>query len=158
MSKSEKRIFSYDGTNKGKANWDLETKLSDDDAIKFLGGIDGENFKNSCAFEINKMKAGFKFSQNMVAWGFKLAEDAKNPPKALTLSTAIQKMVACRRPLVGENLKVVQHGARSKYCGQYTITDGGEYPSAAFYGRADKNGNWTPRGNTPQEVIDALTE
>ena len=154
------RTFKHNGKNK---NISVTTELTDAEAIAILGGINADGFNGKCAFEINKQMRGYKGSPALVAWGF---HNAENPQKGkaatVCLSVDVQGLVACGRPLAGEVdghvFKVVQHGGRSKYCGMYMVTDGGEYPSNEFYGRADGAGNWSPTKATPQAIIDQLTK
>ena len=158
MAKRTERTFEHDGK---KRSVKVTTKLTDDEAIKLLGGIDGDSFNAKCAFEINKMKEGYRAAPGLVAWGFHNAENPRKKFAPTTLALFVQHMVACRRPLAGEieghPFKVVQHGARSRHCGQYTVTDGAEYPDNEYYGRASEEGEWKPTGATPQAIVDHLT-
>ena len=167
MARSKKpttRVF--EGT-KRKVPFRVETILTDSEAIAILRATD-KKFPNDCADHIEIMgmsgKIKMKPKMNLVAWGFRLAGE---PPsaEAFTLPSKVLGMVAYRRPLSftvtddhGEDfdVKIACHGANSKYEGQYLITDGGDWPANAFYGRAQSDGLWKPTGITPACVVDAI--
>lgn len=161
------RIFKYDGRGK-KSDFNVTTKLTDTEAINLLTGGKGiqpgtesETFAEKCAFEIHKLAAGFRARGNMIAWGFKLAEEKANPVPASCLSASVLSMVRFRKPLKGEvdgePFKVSLCGARSRHSGKYTITDGGPFGQNRFYGYAEPNGAWTPARVTPPSVVAKLT-
>ena len=163
-----KRIFKYDG-RKRKADFNVTTELSDETAINLLtdgAGIEPGNvadtFASKCAFEIHKVANGFRGRDNMVAWGFKLAEEKANPVAPLVLGDSVLSLVAFRRPLRGEvnghPFKVSLCGERSRHCGKYAITDGKAFSESQFYGYAEPDGSWSPSRRTPEEVIAKLTE
>jgi hypothetical protein len=144
-----------------KPDFSVETTLTDEEAIKLLGGYEGQDFNAKCAFAIHTNSKGYRTNPNLLAWAFRKAEEKANPPEALTLNADILSMVACRRPLRGEvdgfPFKVQKCGDRSAYAGMYNITDDGEYPRNKFYGRATKDGEWSPTAITPAAVIKKLT-
>lgn len=148
----------------GKRNTvEVTTELTDAQAIKLLGGYEGDSFNAKCAFEINKMAQGYKAKDALVAWGFMNAHDNQNPTTVRVLAAEMRERVRTRRPLTGEvagfPFKVAQCGPRSRHCGKYTITGSGVYPNVAFYGHADEHtGEWKPTTATPEEIIAELTE
>jgi hypothetical protein len=164
---AKKRSFTYDGS-KGrypKPNFTVVTRLTDKQAIKLLGGTggpgtDGDTFDNTCAFEIHRMSEGATHKPNLVAWGFKKAEQYLRPE--VTLSEITRKTVAFRRPLKGivdgSPFRVSVCGENSKRRGSYSITDGGGFRDGQFYGYATPEGKWKPIHNTPMAIIKRLTE
>jgi hypothetical protein len=161
------RVFKYDGKGK-KADFNVTSTLSDEEAIDALTGGEGitpgteaESFPEKCAFEIHKAMNGFRARDNMIAWGFKLAEEGVNPPGGVTLSPFVLANCKFRKPLNGETdgepFKVALCGPKSKHFGDYCITDGGPFRSNRFYGYATPSGEWTPTRATPESVITKLT-
>ena len=146
----------------------VTTKLSDSEAIEILGGIaqTTETFDSKCAFEIHKLRHGFRCNEKMVAWGFISAERKSNPVtrEGVALSPIILSMVRERKPLripVGAGVvKVSKAGPGSKHAGSYILNNDEPFgsPRAVFYGFATPEGVFTPaRGATP-EVVEAVTK
>lgn len=169
MAKAKKQTMrTFEGTRKTKP-FTVETTLTDGEAIEILkGGTNNpaDSFNNKCAdaIEITAMLAAkpslkIKVSSNLVAWGFRIAEDTVNRV-TITLPEALTSLVAHRRPVTfevaGYPVKIMQHGENSKHCGQYMITDGNPWPNNEFYGRATPSGEWTPTRATSKEVIEAI--
>jgi hypothetical protein len=166
------RIFKYDGRGR-KADFNVSTKLTDAEAIDHLTGgkgitpgTDDETFQEKCAFEINKQANGFRARENMVAWGFKLAEEKAYPRAVLTINPDVAQTVRFRKPLYGEvegePFKIQLAGPNSRHCGSLLITDGGPFRKNRYYGRADQNDKgtftWKPTRETPACVIAKLAE
>lgn len=150
----------FEGLCKGSP-FEVTTTLTNEAAVTALRAS-GNEFSMNCADHVEI--EGSKFAKpNLVAWGFRKAEAILNAPAATTLSESVLKIVAFRRPLKtnveGFDIKVSLAGPNSKHCGKYIIGNGGVFrsPSARFYGYAEPDGSWTPRDDTPAEVIAALT-
>lgn len=167
-TKAPERVFPYDGRGR-KPDFEVRTRLTDQEAILELTngqgiqpGMASDTFESKCAFEIHKQAHGFGGRSNMIAWGFKLAEEKRNPVAPSKLSEEIRSMVRFRRPLTGEAegnpFRVSLCGDRSTHAGEYAITDGGPYGRNRFYGYAKPDGTWKPTRSTPKAVIDRLTE
>lgn len=153
-------IRRFEGMCKGDP-FVVETRLTNDAAVKALRES-GNDFNLNCADHVEI--EGSKFAKaNMIAWGFRKAEAILNAPEATCLSEAVRKIVAFKRPLktmAGDfPIKVSLAGERSKHHGKYLIGNGGAFrdPASRFYGFAEPDGSWTPRDETPAEVIEALT-
>lgn len=180
------RIFKYDGSRKGKRSFTVETELTDLEAINLLASkakdakmtdrernefIAQDSFVATCAFELNKLSQGFKVRDNLIAYAFKLAEEAANPVKPLRISAKVQGVVAHRRPLrdeaEGKPFKVSLCGSRSKRSGHIAISDDAPWGTGGcFYGYAKPvtgqkgvtHYEWLPTRSTPEAIIKALTE
>jgi len=150
----------FEGMCKG-APFTVETTLTNEAAVKILRAS-GNEFSMNCADHVEI--EGSRFAKpNLVAWGFRKAEALANAPEPTRLSEAILSIVKFRKPLkidVGEYpVKVSLAGPNSKHSGRYLIGNGGvfRHPDSRFYGYGEPDGSWTPRDETPQEVIEALT-
>ena len=157
-----KETRSFEGTRKGAA-FTIETKLTDDEAIKAIGGFDGSGFKPDCAFEIHRMAAGGNFKSHLVAWGFRMAEEALNPKVEITLSKKLRDLVRFRKPYSwitkeGEVIHIRLSGPNSRHAGKYALTNGMPFrdSSQKFYGFATPKGKWTPTHVTPEAVVAAV--
>jgi len=56
-----------------------------------------------------------------------------------------------------KTVKLVLLGAKSKYAGSVSITNGGKYPQAIWYGRVSPEGVFTPSAKLVPEFLTALT-
>lgn len=144
--------------NKRGVPFVTETTLTDAQAIKRLQR-QGIKFATDCAKAIHDMSGGFDASENLVAWGFRLAEEnAIN--KRIVIHPSILGPVGPRKPKTHDTpagpIKLAYCGENSQYHRQYTLTDGGAFghPDSRFYGRA------TPEGEiditAPAPIIELL--
>ncbi len=150
----------FEGTCKGDP-FTVETTLTNDQAVAALRAS-GNDFNLNCADHVEI--EGSRFAKpNLIAWGFRKAEALINAPEPTTLSEAVRKIVKFKKPLkimAGDYpVKVSLAGPNSKHHGRYLIGNGGvfRHPDSRFYGYGDPDGSWTPRDETPAEVIEALT-
>jgi hypothetical protein len=58
----------------------------------------------------------------------------------------------------GKPVKLSVLGVKSKFAGSVTITDGGKYPYATWYGRVSPDGTFVPSLKTAPEFVTALTD
>jgi len=146
---------------------EVTTKLSNAQAIKALGGYDGDTFEAKCAFEIHKLNAGFRCNEKLVTWGFVIAERKANPPKqreGVTFDVAkLRKVIRSRRPgrfeIEGRRYEVGFCGEASKHSGKFRVTNGEKYgsPHNEFYGYIDTDGVWTPTRKVCDVVLADVT-
>ena len=167
MAKKITRTFPYDGSKAFpvKANFEVETTLTNAEALAILEKDDSELGK-ACMMEVRKLDAGtFIVKPNLIAWAFKKAsEGIRTNHGVVVLGEHVTSCVSCGNPLPGEvdghPFLIQQHGARSKYDGQYKISDGVDWPAGAFYGRAVPNDDgvpeWKPTAATPAAIVEAL--
>ncbi len=156
-SKACERRFFYEGR---KRTLDFTTTITDDEAIDVLGGFLAPGRNGEHAVAIGQNAKGFDTKPWAVPWAMFAAHELLNPAKGVQLAAKFLKMKAPSKKLdeaFGCPFKIARHGAASKYNGMFTITNQVDYPKNAFYGRADAKGNWVPKSDTPQAVIDALT-
>ena len=72
MAKKAKKR-SFEGKRKG-VSFTHETTQTNAEAIEKLNAQDS-TFAADCAFAIAKMERGMKYRENLVAWGFRLADE-----------------------------------------------------------------------------------
>lgn len=154
------RRFAYDGSKSGKPSFEVTTNLTDDEAIALLDPNTAVGFREKCFFEIEKLKRGYRTSPNLLAWAFKMAEDARTQ-ETLKVSCDLLAKVKFRRPMrgvtpEGDAYEIKLAGNASKYAGQYLVTDGERFPGNKFYGTIKPDGTWQPSKKCPASIKLAL--
>lgn len=172
MSKAkavEQSERTFTGTRKGVA-FEVRTKLTDEQAVETLRKMnpEGVGFIEDCAFEIQKMRNKLRYRDNLVAWGFRMAEEKINGRTGegtVTFDGAkLAKVIRARKPLrferEGRNYLIAYCGEGSKNHGSFRITNGEAFgsPNNRFFGMINPKGEWKLARAVTDEIKHDVTE